>query len=103
MLIYSTGIICNPLRLSPFAKAIVAASLMVVLDIFIEPVAVAFDFWSWEQQFIPIRNYMAWFIISYCLHLLFFSLSFRKKNPAAKILYLLQLVFFLILYLFTIH
>lgn len=40
------------------------AALMVLLDIFIEPIAPIFDFWSWELGFAPIRNFVDWFIVS---------------------------------------
>lgn len=103
MLIYSTGSICAGLSLPPVLKAGLASGLMVLLDIFIEPVAMAYSFWQWENNVVPWQNYAAWFIISFSLHLLFFLLPFRKKNPAAKYLYLLQLVFFIILCLFTIY
>lgn len=103
MLIYSTGIICAGLKTHPALKAAAASLLMVLLDVFIEPVAIAYDFWSWESLPVPVQNYVAWYIISFFLHLLFFFLPFRKENPAAKFLYLFQLVFFLILCLFTIY
>lgn len=103
VLIYVTGIITAQFSISKPVKALLASCLMVLLDIFIEPVAIAFDFWRWEGGQIPFRNYVAWFVISFILHLLFFYLPFRKENPAAKFLYLLQLVFFLILCLFTIY
>ena len=103
MLIYCTGVICHNLRTHLVLKAALASGLMVLLDVFIEPVAIAFDFWSWDTPHIPIQNYIAWFVVSFFLHLLFFSLPFRKENPAAKFLYLFQLLFFIILYLFTIY
>jgi putative membrane protein len=40
------------------------AALMMLLDIFIEPIAPIFDFWSWELGFAPIRNFVDWFIVS---------------------------------------
>lgn len=103
MLVYSTGTICAHFQLPVFLKAMLASGLMVLLDIFIEPVAIAFDFWQWENGIIPWQNYGAWFMLSFCLHLLFYLLPFRKGNPAAKYLYLFQLVFFIILCLFTIY
>lgn len=103
MLIYSTGIICSGLKVHFVLKAAAAAFLMVLLDLFIEPVAIASDFWSWETLPVPVQNYVAWFVLSFFLHLLFYSLPFRKENPAAKFLYLFQLVFFMILCLFTIY
>lgn len=103
MLIYSTGTICAPLQIPLVLKAMLASGLMVVLDLFIEPVAVAYDFWQWENGVIPWQNYAAWFLISFSLHLLFYLLPFQKSNRAAKYLYLLQLIFFIILCLFTIY
>ncbi|WP_017729969.1 carotenoid biosynthesis protein [Nafulsella turpanensis] len=103
MLIYSTGTICANLPLSKFLKALFASGLMVLLDFFIEPVAMALNFWQWENEQIPVQNFIAWFVISFILHLLFFLLPFPKGNPAAKILYLCQLVFFIILCLFTVY
>ena len=103
ILIYSTGVICAPLRIPMLLKAALASSLMVLLDFFIEPVAISLDFWSWETSYIPVQNYVAWFVVSFFLHMLFYRLPFRKENPAAKLLYLLQLVFFFILCLFTIY
>lgn len=103
MLIYSTGIIATPLPVALPLKAAIASCLMLLLDIFIEPVAITFNFWQWSKGYIPLQNYAAWFIISFFLHLLFFLLPFRRQNPAAKILYLLQLIFFIILCLFTIY
>lgn len=103
MLIYSTGSICAGLSLPLVLKAGLASGLMVLLDFFIEPVAMAYHFWQWENDVVPWQNYAAWFIISFSLHLLFFLLPFRKSNPAAKYLYLLQLVFFIILCLFTVY
>jgi uncharacterized membrane protein len=103
MLIYSTGIICEKLQAPLVIKAAFASALMLLLDIFIEPVAIAFNFWQWQDDHIPLQNYAAWFIVSFCLHLLFYLLPFHRRNPAAKFLYLLQLIFFIILCLFTIY
>lgn len=103
MLIYSTGSICAGLSLPLALKAALASGLMVLLDLFIEPVAMAYNFWQWENDLVPWQNYAAWFIISFSLHLLFFLLPFRKRNLAAKYLYGLQLIFFIILCLFTIY
>lgn len=42
----------------------VGAALMVLLDLFIEPIAPIFDFWSWELGYAPLRNYIDWFVVS---------------------------------------
>ncbi|WP_439880786.1 carotenoid biosynthesis protein [Pontibacter sp. MBLB2868] len=95
MLTYVTGIISSRLRLAWYAKALVAALLMVLLDYFIEPVATQFDFWSWQGGHIPITNYLGWLIVATFLQLYFQKAAFPKKNAMAPYVYLVQLLFFL--------
>jgi len=78
-------------------RIVSAALMMTLLDFLIEPVAIAYDFWSWEAVSIPIQNYGAWFLISAVLHFVFNKLMPESNNPLAiKILYI-QAIFFLIL------
>jgi putative membrane protein len=42
--------------------------LMTALDYFVEPVAMALGFWHWENDVIPLQNYMMWFITSLVIH-----------------------------------
>lgn len=87
-------------------KAAIGASLMVFLDLFIEPVAVKQDFWSWGEaganHFLvaPLQNYLVWWIIAFGL--VAFTLSFSRPfhNKIAELLYVLQLVFFITLNVF---
>jgi putative membrane protein len=46
------------------------AALMVLLDLFIEPIAPIFDFWSWELGYAPIRNFVDWFIVSFVMQVI---------------------------------
>lgn len=100
ILIYSAGVICNQLKMNLIFKSVFGAVLLVVLDFFIEPVAIKFDFWSWRAGIIPLQNYVAWFIASTLLLMLFYSLKFNKDNELAKGLYIVQLVFFILLNIF---
>lgn len=93
-LIYSIGILVNQPFLNIFTKAFLGAVLMGITDLFIEPVAIKYDFWSWENVNVPLQNYIAWVVISFFLLLLFFAVPFRKKNNLAITVYLCQLFFF---------
>lgn len=77
-------------------KAILAALLMLVLDLLIEPVAIKSDYWSWNDE-IPISNFVTWFIIAVVLQWVYFKFKLAEKNKVAISLYLLQFVFFMIL------
>ncbi len=78
-------------------KAILGATLMVGLDFFIEPVAIKYGMWTWELSHVPLQNYIGWFIISWFILALFFNFTKTIKNKVAVILFILQLLFFLIL------
>ena len=98
MLVYITGHISNYTGLHWFAKAILGATLMVMLDVFIEPIAVAFDFWSWNEASIPLSNYLGWFVVAFILQVYFQKADFTKQNRMAPFVYVVQLLFFMGLY-----
>lgn len=95
MLSYCCGSVSDRLAAPAVVKAMVAATLMVVLDYFIEPVAIALNFWTWFDQPVPVQNYVAWWIISFFLFVIWFALPFAKTNRLAPWLLGFQLLFFL--------
>lgn len=97
ILIYASGLASDRLPIPKVLKALAGAIIMVALDFLIEPVAVKLDFWSWTLESIPLRNYLAWFLISLILHLFYQFLPFSKNNPLAIRLLCIQVLFFLIL------
>ena len=99
MLVYTTGHISNYLKLHWLAKSLLGALLMVLLDFFIEPVAMQFDFWSWQGNYIPVSNFIGWFAVAFLLQLYFQKARFFKNNELAPYVYLVQLVFFVLLYI----
>jgi putative membrane protein len=78
-------------------RALIGSLFIVVLDILIEPVAIKYDYWSWIDSEVPFQNYVGWFIFSFLLLRFFFQMKFRKHNVAAIVLFVVQLVFFLLL------
>lgn len=98
MLVYATAAVVNLFfeKWHFILKAIFSTLLMVGLDFFIEPVAMKYDFWNWANNVIPIENYIAWFVISFCL----LSITHRLtviKNKTAIVLFAVQSLFFIIL------
>jgi putative membrane protein len=100
LLIYSAGTICEKLTYNKYIKSLIGAGLLVMLDVILEPVAVRYDFWSWDMNVIPSQNFIAWFFVSFLLLFLFYSLNFNKDNKLAKALYIIQFVFFALLLAF---
>jgi bisanhydrobacterioruberin hydratase len=79
-------------------SAILAATLMISLDFFIEPLAPRFDFWAFEQGLAPLQNFVAWFFIALGLQFLVKNEIPEAKNPVPLHHFLSQLVFFAFFY-----
>jgi bisanhydrobacterioruberin hydratase len=88
-------------QLSPIVFSLLAALITTACDFVLEPIAIDFDYWTWEGGLIPIFNYVCWFLISFGLHLMG-ALFFKKEEVSifGVVLYFLQLLFFVSL-LFT--
>ena len=74
--------------------ALLSACLLVALDILIEPVAMKYDFWTWKQAVVPVKNYIAWFIISFILCYILALYKGASKNNFAPYLLIMQFIFF---------
>lgn len=91
---------------SGWQRAALGATLMVFLDIWIEPVAVRYDFWAWQAPpwnalvVAPLQNYTSWWLAAFVLLLVFQRLVPSFVNKTAEGLYGLQLLFFFILFWF---
>lgn len=101
MQIYIVGNMLSRSKWALWLKAIIGSMLLVFLDYFIEPVAIRFDYWQWENDIIPLTNYLCWFIISFLFLSLYFKTGFRNYNPLSAVLYFIQLLLFVILGLFS--
>ena len=81
-------------------KVLTAALLMVMLDVLIEPVAIKLDYWQWEGDVIPFRNYLTWFIASAALNGLLLRFEVIQKNIIAIYLIMSQIIYFIFVYFF---
>ncbi|WP_445749518.1 carotenoid biosynthesis protein [Polaribacter sp.] len=81
--------------------AILSAISLVLLDVIIEPVAVIYNFWRWENEIIPIQNYVAWGIVSFLFCLILANFKKQSTNKFAPYLIIAQILFFSILLLFS--
>ncbi|NJO02355.1 MAG: carotenoid biosynthesis protein, partial [Bacteroidia bacterium] len=93
-LVCITGTIAHLSRRPLYQKIILGALLMVIMDFFIEPVAIRHDFWAWNHPYVPLQNYLGWFFTSVLLLYFFFRADFSKVNKIAIPLYIIQILFF---------
>lgn len=100
LLVVSSASIVNNLKIGDFWKATFAALLMTGLDFLIEPVAVESDFWKWQNETIPVFNYVCWFVISLVLQVFYFKFKLVESNKVFNILFIILIVFFSLLTIF---
>ncbi len=100
MLIYCVNIFTQNLAIHFTLKALIGAGMMLIYDIILEPVAIKLHMWQWENNTIPLQNYLAWFLISFVFLLLIEITNIKSQNPIAKRMLIVQLGFFLFLNVF---
>lgn len=95
----SFGIFFN-LEWNKYLKKGMAAGLMVALDYFIEPVAMGLDFWQWEGDVVPFKNYVMWFVTAYIIQFILYKMLPSINQKTSLFVFCLQFVFFLIIKFF---
>ena len=89
------------LQMSSFLKTVSfildGALLATLFDYNLEPVAIKLNFWQWQNNQIPLYNFICWFIISALLLVVFRRLNFNKNNHFVIHLFTIQLLFFIAL------
>ena len=81
---------CNWLLLALISQALIksifsnswliiifSSLLMVLIDIYIEPVAPLLDFWEFKENIVPFSNYRDWFMVALIIQ---FILSYRNTQ-----------------------
>jgi putative membrane protein len=81
----------------PLPVALFAAALTTAFDFVMEPVAIAFDYWTWAGTVPPLHNYAAWFAISFFVALSFEHLKVTTRNGLYIHYFAVQLVFFAVI------
>lgn len=75
-------------------KVFFGAAIMLGVDLIMEPVAIANQFWTWEGGDVPLYNYVCWFLIAIFLQLILRKFKLNEKNKVYNTLLILMIVFF---------
>lgn len=97
MLIYAAGVTMQKLPLNIFGRMVTGSVILVVLDLLIEPLAAPLDYWHWQDNHIPVYNYVCWFGVSVILLYVFQKFRFHKQSIVAPVFLAVQFVFFALL------
>ncbi|MBN1300700.1 MAG: carotenoid biosynthesis protein [Melioribacteraceae bacterium] len=73
------------------------ALLAVLFDFIMEPVAIKLDYWQWENNTIPLKNYFAWFLIALAFSAYFVYNKIEIRPSLIEHYFIVQAAFFLIL------
>jgi putative membrane protein len=99
-LVYASSSLFEKSPLNNIFKVLLASLAMLIYDIILEPVAPKMDMWHWKNALIPLKNYIAWFVIAVFFQFLIKWYKIDTKNPVAPWVLLCQFLFFLALFVF---
>lgn len=97
--IYITRQVAEMVSKEPLITSLIAALFMVFLDYFIEPFAIRHGMWSWNSVEVPIHNYIGWFVAGVGIQYCFIKAVKFPVNKLSLPVYVIQLVFFVVLFL----
>jgi len=96
------GTIANQAKVQMPLRILIAISLMLLLDAFIEPIAPRIDMWRFDHEngLAPLSNYITWAAIALPLQSYFIFYKLKFDIALSSSLYVSQLLFFTALYIF---
>jgi putative membrane protein len=85
---------------STVITASLAAVLAVLFDLMLEPIAIKLDYWKWVNGSVPLRNYYAWFAITFASSFLYDKMKVNIiRSELFRFYFIVQLIFFVLLLL----
>ena len=88
--------LCKKITSNTLLNILIASLLMVIFDICMEPTAINFGYWKWNNQIIPLFNYISWFLIS--IPAIYMHSKFQTNHSGiSKVVFISQFIFFIIL------
>ena len=100
MLSYSGSATTENFPIPVSMKIIFASLIMLFYDIFLEQLAPVLDMWHWDNSVVPVRNYIAWFLIALFLQTLIKFTGIKIQNSIASKIILMQVTYFISLIVF---
>lgn len=98
LLVYLTSSVFEKSKFPVWLKIVSAALFMVVYDVIIEQVAPILDMWHWVYNEVPVKNYVAWFLLSVFFHALIKIFNVKTENKLSPVILICQTLFFLVLF-----
>jgi len=97
LLVYLANSVLNGLKLNTAVKIFFASLILLAYDMILEQVAPLIHMWSWENETVPLQNYLAWFVLALVLSGLLSWSNINLKNRIAPVILICQSLFFILL------
>ena len=95
VLTFITADISRYIHKSIWIRSFIGGLLMMLLDLAIEVSAPRFDLWEFENEVVPIQNYVGWLVISFIAHVLFQRFEIKTNKQISVQIFIAISVFFL--------
>ncbi len=97
LLTISAGFVSQNIFSDRWARILGGAALMVFVDFWIEPLSDDLDYWHWAGGYVPVWNYLGWYLVSLFTQNVFQrTLRLHINNLAVKYFFIV-LAFFILL------
>lgn len=100
-LVYASHDIASRITRLASLRILLGASFMVLYDVLLEWVAPPMQMWHFDSAYPPIQNFVGWFVASAVFHSGFELLRINTDNKPARMLFLIQGGFFLVIGIFS--
>lgn len=97
MLIYAIYHLMQKININAVIKPVAGALMMVIYDLLLEPVAIEWHMWQWDSNAVPLKNYIAWFVISLIFFTLLQAMKVKYQNRLSNLVLLSQTILFVLL------
>lgn len=97
LLVIGSGFLVTKFVLAKWLRVLLAAVLMVLVDIAIEAVAPNLNYWYWKDDVVPLMNYGGWFGVSLIMQVVFQNTVAGHTNKLAIPYLAVVAVFFILL------
>jgi uncharacterized membrane protein len=96
-LVYSSHAIVSKFFTNRLLLVLLGGALMLCYDLILECVAPVMKMWHFTTSYPPFANFFSWFIVSIIFHSLLVIFKIKIKNTPARMLFIIQLVFFCVI------
>lgn len=97
ILVYSSNSLTRILFNNIIIRIILSSIIMVVYDLILEQASSFMKMWEWENNIIPFKNYISWFMVSIIFNFLLEIFKVDTNNNIARVVFGVQFIFFLVL------